>query len=66
MSGSGVADYVSGSGSETLLFEPRLHSGDEVFAVDLNGAIIARNASANLRAADLSLRAWQKFTISLY
>jgi pectinesterase len=67
MSGSGVADYVSGSGSETLLFEPRLHSGDEVFAVDLNGgAIIERNASADLRAADLSLRASQKFTISLY
>ena len=67
MSGGGVADYISGSGSETLLFEPRLHSADGVFAMDLSGgAIIARNASANLRAADLSLRASQKFTISLY
>ena len=57
MSGGSRADYVCGSGSETLLFDPTSDASDEVFAVDLNGgAIIARDASANMRAADLSLR----------
>jgi pectinesterase len=57
MSTGVVADYVSGSGSETLLFELPSNSGAEIFAVDLNGgAIIARNASANMRAVDLSLQ----------
>jgi pectinesterase len=57
MSTGVVADYVSGSGSETLLFELASNSGGEISAVDLNGgAIIARNASANVRVADLSLR----------
>jgi len=52
-----VADYVSGSGSETLLFEPASHSGGEIFALELDGGvIIARDASANLRATDLLLR----------
>jgi hypothetical protein len=42
---------------ETLLFEPASHSGGEIFALELDGGvIIARDASANLRAADLLLR----------
>jgi hypothetical protein len=63
MSGGGVANYVSGSGADTLLFELGSDSNDEVRAVDLNDdAMIACEASATLRAADLSLRGAQKFT----
>jgi pectinesterase len=66
MCGSDVANYVSGSGGNKLLFELASDSGDEVCTVDLNGgAIIACEASAMLRAADLSLRAAQKFTTEL-
>jgi len=66
MCGSGVANYVSGSGGDVLLFELASDSGDEVCAVDLNGgAIIACKASALLREADRSLRAAQKFTTEL-
>ena len=66
MCGSGVANYVSGSGGNTLLFELASDSGHEVCAVDLNGgAIIACEASAMLRAADLSLRAAQNFRTEL-
>jgi pectinesterase len=63
MRGNGVADYVVGSGTDTLLFDSASDPGDEVRTVDLNGgAIIAREASATLRPADLSLHAAQKFT----
>jgi len=63
MRGSGVADYVSGSGTDILLFGQESDSDDEVRAVDLNGgAIIACEASVTLRPADLSLRAVQKFS----
>jgi pectinesterase len=63
MRGSDVASYVSGSGTDTLLFGQPLDSDDEVRTVDLNGgAIIACEASATLRPANLSLRAAQKFT----
>jgi hypothetical protein len=66
MRASGVADYVSGSGTDTLLFKPTADPSDEVRAVDLNGgAIIACEASATLRPADLSLGAAQKFTTKL-
>jgi pectinesterase len=52
---SGVAEYVAGSGGNTLLFEPMPGSGDEVCSVDLNGgAIIACQASAAPRLADIS------------
>jgi pectinesterase len=62
----GVANYVSGSGTDTLSFEPASDSDQEVLAVDLNdGAIIACEASAKLRAANLSLSAAQKFTTKL-
>jgi pectinesterase len=58
----GVANYISGSGGDTLLFEPESDS-DEVCSMDLNGgAIIGCRASARLRPANLSLRAAQKFT----
>jgi pectinesterase len=54
MRSSGVADYVSGSGTGTLLFSQPPDSGDEVRTVDLNGgAIIACEASAALRPANL-------------
>jgi pectinesterase len=67
MRGSGAADYVSGSGRDTLFFELASDSGDEASALDLNGgAIIACNASATLRPADLSLRASQRLTTRLY
>lgn len=62
----GVANYVSGSGGDKLLFELASDSGDEVCGVDLNGgAIIACEASAGLRPANLSLPAAQKFTTKL-
>jgi pectinesterase len=60
---SGVANYVSGSGTDTLLFEPVWDSGDEVCSVDLNtGAIIACQASATLRPANVSMPAARKLT----
>ena len=61
MSGSGVADYVSGSGTDTLLFGLASDSGGEARTLDLNGgAIAACEASAALRPADLSLRVPQR------
>ena len=67
MRSSGVADYVSGSGTDTLLFGQPSDSDDQVRTVDLNGAaIIACEASATLRPADLSLRAAQKFMTKFY
>ena len=67
MRSSGVADYLSGSGTDIVLFGQPSDSDDEVRTVDLNGgAIIACAASATLRPADLSFRAAQKFTTKLY
>jgi pectinesterase len=67
MSGSGVADYVSGSGMDTLLFGLASDSGGEARALDLNGgAITACEASATLRPADLSLRVPQRVTTRFY
>jgi pectinesterase len=54
--GGGVADYASGSGSDKLVFNPPKDADTKVEAVDLNGgAIIACEAGATLRAANLSL-----------
>jgi pectinesterase len=62
-----VANYVSGSGGDTLLFEPTPNSGDEICSVDLNsGAIIACQASAALRLANVSLPAPRKFPVTPY
>jgi pectinesterase len=67
MRASGVRDYLSGSGTDTLLFGQPSDSNDQVRTVDLNGGtIIACEASATLRPADLSLRAAQKFMTKLY
>ena len=63
MRSGGVADYVSGSGTDTLLFGQPSDSEDEVRTVDLNGgAIIACQASATSRLANLVLPAANKFT----
>jgi pectinesterase len=63
----GVANYISGSGTDMLLFELASDSDYEVQAVDLNGgAIIACEASAALRPANLSLPAAKKLTTKLY
>jgi pectinesterase len=60
---SDVANYVSGSGEDTLLFDLGSESADEVCSVDLNGgAIIACQASAMLRPANLALHAEKKLT----
>jgi pectinesterase len=57
----GVATYVSGSGTGTLSFELVLDSDYEVRTMDLNGgAIIACEASATLRPANLLLPAAQE------
>jgi pectinesterase len=62
MCGSGVANYVSGSGADRLLFELQSDSVDDVCSVDLNGgAIIACQASALLRPANLPLHSVQRF-----
>lgn len=51
-----IADYISGSGSETLIFGLTKIDASKDIWVDLNGgAIIATEASAVLRAAELSL-----------
>jgi pectinesterase len=53
----GLADYVSGSGSDTLVFKVQGKPGG-VISVDLNdGAIIATEAGAALRPAQLKLPA---------
>ena len=58
MHGGDVANYVSGSGTDTLSFELASDSDHEVRDVDLNGgAIVACEASARLRPANLSLPA---------
>ena len=51
-----TVDYVSGSGSDVLIFKLPPDAAGDAAAVDLNGgAIIASEASAALRAADVSL-----------
>jgi pectinesterase len=53
----GLADYVSGSGSDTLVFKLQGKPGG-VVSVNLNdGAIIATEAGATLRSAQLKLPA---------
>ena len=50
------ADYVSGSGSDTLIFKLPSDGTGNAASVDLNGgAVIACEASAVLRVADLAL-----------
>jgi pectinesterase len=67
MDRGGAANYTSGSGTDMLSFKLASDSDYEVLAVDLNdGAIIACEASATLRPADVSLRAAQKLTTKLY
>jgi Glycerate kinase len=62
----GIANYVSGSGGNTLLFERASDSEDEVCVVDLNGgAIIACEASARLRPANLSFAHGEEVTTEL-
>ncbi|HUI06117.1 MAG TPA: pectinesterase family protein [Verrucomicrobiae bacterium] len=54
--GGGFADYKSGSGGDVLVFTVPEGNHGEVGAVDLHGgAIIASDASATIRAADLAL-----------
>ena len=55
--GDGVfADYASGSGTSTLVFREPQGKSTEVASVDLNGgAIIATEADATLRLAQLTL-----------
>ena len=53
----GVANYVSGSGDDTLCFERDSDREDELCGVDLNGgAIIASQASAMLRSTNLEVQ----------
>ena len=50
------ADYASGSGSDTLVFTLPQGKSAEMASVDLNGgAIIATEAGATLRLAQLTL-----------
>ncbi len=54
----GLADYVSGSGTETLTFNLPKGAVNEMTSVDLNGgAIMACEADAMLRLAQLALPA---------
>jgi pectinesterase len=56
MCNGGMANYISGSGGDTLLFELASDSSEEICSVDLNGgSIIACEASAFLRLASMSL-----------
>jgi pectinesterase len=51
-----AAAYSSGSGSDTLLFDASANSAGKVRSLDLNGGfIIATEADATLRQADLTL-----------
>jgi|SRR5438093_8507836 len=66
MRDGGVANYVAGSGTNRLSFELAWDSDHEVLAVDLNnGSILACEASAGLRLANLSLPAAQESTTNL-
>jgi pectinesterase len=54
--GEGVAELVSGSGSDTLQFDARWSMDNTVVMFDLvHGAIIATDAAATLRQASLAL-----------
>jgi hypothetical protein len=56
MKPTGVADYISGGGTDTLRFA--VPSGQDAVPIEINlrgGAIIATEASASLRSANLSL-----------
>jgi pectinesterase len=54
----GLAGYASGSGSDTLAFSLPKGAANEVASVDLNGgAILASEADATLRLAQLTLPA---------
>ena len=56
LSDGAFADYASGSGSNTLVFARPQGRSAEIASVDLNGgAIIASEADATLRLAQLSL-----------
>lgn len=56
LSGKIVADYVSGSGTNKLIFAAPQNDGTKVSALRLNGgSIIACEASVKIRSADLSL-----------
>ncbi|HTQ38256.1 MAG TPA: pectinesterase family protein [Pirellulales bacterium] len=59
LQGSEPAEYVSGSGTDTLIFKlPSKESTAKVSAVDLNGGVIVNSeASATLVQADLTLPA---------
>jgi len=66
MRDGGVANYVAGSGTNRLSFELAWDSDHEVLAVDLNnGSLLACEASAGLRLANLSLPAAQESTTNL-
>lgn len=53
---AGAADYISGSGSDTLVFAAHLRERPEAWQLDANdGAIIATEAAARLRFANLAL-----------
>jgi pectinesterase len=53
---NGSAEYVAGSGGDTLVFQPATKSSEEVCSVDLNGgAIIACQASPTSRLANISM-----------
>lgn len=52
----GFANYMTGSGSDTLVFAVAAGTQGDVASVDLNGgAIVASEAAATLRLADVSL-----------
>ena len=54
----GLANYTSGSGTDTLTFDLPQGAANEVASVDLNGgAIVASEAAATLRLAQLTLPA---------
>jgi pectinesterase len=58
LSDGAVADYASGSGTEALTFNLPKGGATEVVSVDLNGgAVIASEADATLRLAQLTLPA---------
>jgi pectinesterase len=58
LSGNTFADYASGSGTDTLVFNLPKGAKTEVVSIDLNsGAIIASEAGATLRMAQLTLPA---------
>ena len=57
LEGGGFAGYESGSGTDTLVFTAPAGKRVDITAVDLNGGtIIATEAAATIRTADLTLR----------